>query len=164
MNFKGMNFNQKKKPENPFAAQDKRNFWEFISDNKKLVMPIVLVVAVGLTIVIALSANNRTLSTETEDSQATVDDNGSYVVPEVDLEKNAYENVNELMSKYFTAYASGDMDTIKSIYTGLESTEELRLKEVSQYISDIPTVDVYTRPCRGKLCRLCLHRGSFQWL
>ncbi|WP_026661232.1 SH3 domain-containing protein [Butyrivibrio sp. AC2005] len=147
MNFKGMNFNKKNtKPENPFAAQDKRNFWEFISDNKKLVMPIVLVVAVGLTIVIALSANNRTVPASTDNDQVTVDDNGSYVVPEVDLEKNAYEDVNELMRTYFNAYASGDMDTIKTIYTGLEATEELRLKEVSQYINDIPTVDVYTKP------------------
>ncbi|WP_408071626.1 SH3 domain-containing protein [Butyrivibrio sp. JL13D10] len=146
MNFKGMNFNKNKKPENPFAKQDKRNFWEFISDNKKLVMPIILVVAVGITIVIALSANNRTIPSTTDDDQVTVDENGSYIVPEVDLEKNAYEDVNALMSKYFSAYAAGDMDTIKSIYTGLESTEELRLKEVSQYISDIPTVDVYTKP------------------
>ncbi len=147
MNFKGMNFNQKnREPENPFAAQDKRNFWEFISDNKKLVMPIILVVAVGLTIVIALSANNRTISTETDETMVTMDDNGSYIVPEVNLEKNAYENVNALMNTYFSAYAAGDMDTIKSIYTGLESTEELRLKEVSKYISQIPTVDVYTKP------------------
>ncbi|WP_029322217.1 SH3 domain-containing protein [Butyrivibrio sp. AE3004] len=147
MNFKGMNFNKKNnEPENPFAAQDKRTFWEFITDNKKIVMPIILVVAVALTVVIALNANNRTISTDTQDGQVTVDENGSYIVPEVDLEKNAYEAINDLMSKYFTAYASGDMETIKSIYTGLESTEELRLKEVSKYINQIPTVDVYTKP------------------
>ncbi len=147
MNFKGMNFNKKDKtPENPFAVQDRRNFWEFITDNKKLVMPIILVVAVGITIVIALNANNRTTPTITEDAQVTIDENGSYIVPEVDLEKNAYEDVNALMSTYYTAYSAGDMDTIKSIYTGLESTEELRLKEVSKYIVDVPTVDVYTKP------------------
>ncbi|SEM08476.1 Uncharacterized conserved protein YgiM, contains N-terminal SH3 domain, DUF1202 family [Butyrivibrio sp. ob235] len=147
MNFKGMNFNKKSsKPENPFAAMDKRNFWEFISDNKKLVMPLVLVVAVIITIVIALKANNRVVPTEAEDAQVTIDENGSYIVPEVDLEKNAHEDVNALMSTYFNAYAAGDMETIKSVYTGLESTEELRLKEVSKYITGIPTVDVYTKP------------------
>ena len=165
MNFKGMNFNkkQKNKLDNPFAAQDKRSFWEFITDNKKLVMPIMLVIAVALTIFIALKANNRTVPTETEDAQVTVDENGNYVVPEVDLEKNAHNDVNELMNTYFTAYATGDMDTIKSVYKGLESTEELRLKEVSKYISGIPTVDVYTQLFPE--CRPCLYvrmkRASF---
>ena len=148
MNFKGMNFNkkQKNKLENPFAAQDKRNFWEFLTDNKKLVMPLVLVVAVAITVIIALNANNRTVPSEAEDAQVTVDENGSYIVPEVDLEKNAHEDVNQLMATYFNAYAAGDMDTIKGVYKGLESTEELRLKEVSKYISGIPVVDVYTKP------------------
>ena len=146
MNFKKMNFKGNKKPENPFANQDKRTFWEYISDNKKIVMPIILVVAVAITIGIALGANKKDAGETQENAAVEVDENGGYIVPEVDLEKNAYEDVNNLMNTYFTAYAQGDMDTIKSIYTGLESTEELRLQEVSAYISGIPTVDVYTKP------------------
>jgi hypothetical protein len=146
MNFKKMNFKGNKKDSNPFAAQDKRTFFEYISDNKKLVMPLILVVAVALTIVIALNANKRDVAVENEDAVTSVSEDGSYIVPEVDLEKNAYDEVNSLMNTYFSAYASGDMDTIKSLYQGLESTEELRLSEVSKYITDIPTVDVYTKP------------------
>ncbi len=146
MGFKNMNFKGNKKDENPFAGQDKRNFFEYISDNKKIVMPIILVVAVALTIVIALNANRKDSIVLVEDAATEINEDGSYVVPEVDLEVDAYEDVNALMATYFNAYATGDMDTIKSIYTGLESTEELRLREVSQYITGIPTVKVYTKP------------------
>ncbi len=146
MNFKKMNFKGNKKESNPFAAQDKRTFFEYISDNKKLVMPLVLVVAVVLTIVLALKANKSDVATEPENTVTSVAEDGSYIVPEVELEKNAYDDVNSLMNTYFSAYASGDMDTLKSIYQGLESTEELRLSEVSKYISSIPVVDVYTKP------------------
>ncbi|WP_026497154.1 SH3 domain-containing protein [Butyrivibrio sp. WCD3002] len=146
MNFKKMNFKGNKKESNPFAAQDKRTFFEYISDNKKLVMPLVLVVAVVLTIVLALKANKSDVVAEPENAVTSVAEDGSYIVPEVELEKNAYDDVNSLMNTYFSAYASGDMDTIKSIYQGLESTEELRLSEVSKYITSIPTVDVYTKP------------------
>ncbi len=147
MNFKKLNFKGKKENSNPFAGQDKRNFWEYVSDNKKIVMPLILVVAVAITIVIALHANNKSAEEQVDENVATsVNEDGSYVVPEVDLQKNAYDNVNSLMKTYFDAYAIGDMDTIKSIYVGLESTEELRLKEVANYITGIPTIDVYTKP------------------
>ena len=148
MNFKKMNFKgNRKKNDNPFAGQDKRNLWEYITDNKKIVMPIILIAAVGLTVTIALNANKRDAAKDVDESVVTtVAEDGSYVVPEVALEKNAYEDVNALMQTYFNAYASGDMDTIKSIYTGLEATEELRLREVSQYITGIPTIDIYTKP------------------
>jgi hypothetical protein len=145
MGFKNMNFKGNKN-DNPFAGQDKRNFFEYISDNKKIVMPIILVVAVALTIIIALNANKKDNTVLVENATTEVNEDGSYVVPEVDLEVDAYEDVNALMATYFNAYATGDMDTIKSIYTGLESTEELRLQEVSQYITGIPTVKVYTKP------------------
>ncbi len=147
MNFKKFNFKGNNKIDNPFAAQDKRNFLEYIADNKKIVMPLILVLAVALTIIIALNANKKENEGKIqEDVVTSVNEDGSYVVPEVDLEKNAYEDVNTLMKTYFDAYAAGDMDTIKSIYVGLEATEELRLQEVSEYISGIPTIDVYTKP------------------
>ncbi len=145
MDFKKVNIKGKKE-ENPFSKQDKRNLWELITDNKKVVMPVVLVAAVGLTIGIALNANKNDASSVQEETVTTVNEDGSYVVPDVELEKNAYEDVNALMQVYFDAYSKGDMDTIKSIYVGLESTEELRLQEVSQYITGIPTIDIYTKP------------------
>ena len=147
MDFKKTNFTGNRKDQNPFSRQDKRNFWEFISDNKKIVMPVVLILAVALTVGIALNANKRDKSVSGDNDIFTnINEDGSYVIPEVDLEKNAYEDVNALMKTYFDAYATGDMDTIKSIYVGLESTEELRLQEVSQYITGVPTIDVYTKP------------------
>ncbi len=147
MDFKKLNFKKEKNDQNPFAVKDDRTLWEKITDNKKIVMPVVLVAAVALTIVIALNANKRDSAENVDDSAvAAVNEDGNYVVPDVALEKNAYEDVNALMKAYYDAYKAGDMEAIKSIYTGLESTEELKLQEVSKNIVEIPVVDVYTKP------------------
>ncbi|MCR4902612.1 MAG: SH3 domain-containing protein [Butyrivibrio sp.] len=126
---------------------EKNNILEFIVDNKKLVMPLVLVVAVIITIGIALSANKKV----TEETQSVQDlsaaaASSAYEVPESDLELNAYADVNELITKYYQADAEGDVDTIASIYQGLDETTKLKIQEVSAYIEGYTTVDVYTKP------------------
>ncbi len=132
---------------NEFKKQDAKSFLEFMADNKKLVMPIILVIAVAITVVIALHANKKTAELVADTSSTSAESaSGEYVVPEVDLELNAHEDVNALMNTYFTAYANGDMDTIKSIYVGLEESESLKLQGVSNYIDSFTTIDVYTKP------------------
>ena len=43
---------------------DTNSFYAFLGDNKKYLMPAVLLVAVVLTVVIAISANKRTTEVE----------------------------------------------------------------------------------------------------
>lgn len=138
--------NNKKNDPNKFR-DEKHNILELIVDNKKLVMPIILVIAVVITIVIAVRANKKV----TEETQSVQDlsaaaASSTYEVPEVDLELNAYADVNELITKYFQANADGDVDTISSIYAGLDETTKIKIREVSNYIESYPTVDVYTKP------------------
>ena len=90
---------------NEFKKQDAKSFLEFMADNKKLVMPIILVIAVAITVVIALHANKKTAELVADTSSTSAESaSGEYVVPEVDLELNAHEEVNALMNTYFTAY------------------------------------------------------------
>ena len=138
--------NNKKNDPNQFR-NEKHNILELIVDNKKLVMPAILVLAVALTIIIALRANKKVV----EDTQSVQDlsaaaASSTYEVPEVDLELNAYADVNELITTYYQANAEGDVDTISSIYAGLDETTKLKIQEVANYIESYPTIDVYTKP------------------
>ena len=127
-------------------ASDRRSAMQFITDNKKLVMPIVLVVAVLCTVIIALRANERAAKEIMDDAGLTEASVPEYTVPDVPLEEDAYPEVNELLSAYFDAYENGDMDTIEELYEGLDDMELLKLREVSSHIDDIEKLNIYTKP------------------
>ena len=122
---------------------DKRNLMALLGDNKKILMPLVFVVAVLLTVGIALSANRRAAqqaSVEAESAQgATLE------IPEDAMEENAYPEVNALVNTYYQASADGDSDTIASIYKGLEETELLKAVAAAGYIEEYQNITVYTK-------------------
>ncbi len=134
-----------KKKNNLYSFRnDKKSFGEVLGDNKKYLMPLVFILAVIITVAIALSANHRT----TEQAVAEVDPNvaASIDIPEDTMEENAYPAVNELIEKYYAASANGDSDTITSIYKGLEETELLKAVAASDYIEEYQNITVYTKP------------------
>ena len=123
---------------------DKKDIFGFLGDNKKILMPAILVVAVAVTIVIALSANKRTavnVQTNTAETEASV-----FEIPQQEMELNAYPEVNALVEKYYEASANGDSDTLSSIYKGLDDTEILKAVAASEYIEKFENIDVYTKP------------------
>lgn len=134
-----------KKNKNPYSFRnDKKSFGAVLGDNKKFLMPIVFVLAVIVTVVIALSANQRTA--EEAGAVADADLMASYEVPEDTMEENEYPEVNELVEKYYFASANGDSETIASIYKGLEDTELLKAVAASEYIEEYQNITVYTKP------------------
>ncbi len=121
----------------------KQNFFEFLGDNKKFLMPAILVVAVALTIVIALGANKKTAIVEKVAD--TAEEASTFEVPEDAMELNAYPEVNAIIEKYYVASANGDADTLKEIYKGLDDTEVLKAVAASSYIDRFENIDVYTK-------------------
>ena len=122
----------------------KRSIWAILGDNKKFLMPAVLVIAVVLTVVIALGANKRAMNSGQPDVQADLA--ASFEIPDVTMEENAYPEVNALIEKYYEASAQGDGDTIASIYKGLEDTELLKAIAAAEYIESYMNIKVYTKP------------------
>ncbi len=134
-----------KKNKNPYSFRnDKKSLFAVLADNKKYLMPLVFVLAVIITVAIALSANQRTA--EMANAGTDADALASYEVPEDTMEENAYPEVNALVEKYYIASANGDSDTIASIYKGLEDTELLKAVAASEYIEDYQNITVYTKP------------------
>lgn len=126
---------------------------DWIMDHTKIVMPIVLVVCVFITVVIAINANHReALEKEAELAAAVTQEQGAAAsvegigTPVFELEENAYPEVNDVFWDYYTAQAFGDIDTISSLNPYLKDTEKIRVEEMSKYIEDYPVINVYTKP------------------
>lgn len=129
---------------------------DFILAHGKIVFPILLIAAVAVTVVFALNAGNDktdevAAGTPGTTEVADVSDGNSLevttlTVPDVPLEKDAYEAVNNLIITYYQAVADGDADTIASIQSSVEEMERIRIVELGKYIESYPTVEVYTKP------------------
>ena len=133
------------KKKNYSFRNDRKNIFALLGDNKKYLMPALFVLAVVLTVVIALNANKRTkeIAASVEDASLESTLEITEVIP---MAENAYEDVNYLINEYYTALANGDADTIKSIYKGLEDTQLLKAVAASDYIEEFRVVTVYTKP------------------
>lgn len=130
------------------AAQD------WIMDHTKIVMPLVLVVCVLITVLIAIRANRQEkLEEEAQIAAAAVAeqenvsaDVGSLSSPEFELEKNAYPEVNSVVRHYYDAQVEGDIETVSTLNTYLDDISKIRVGEMSKFIEAYPAVDVYTKP------------------
>ncbi len=127
---------------------------EWISEHAKIVMPVILLVCVAVTVFVAVGANRK--AAEEVEAQMT-DIPGQKVepiqeqaqeteaVPQLELEENAYPEVNALISRYYEAVAQGDVDTVVSINEFMEEKEKLRIREMGKYIDSYPELTVYTK-------------------
>ena len=125
--------------------QNQQRFMNYIVYHKKRVMLAVLGICLVGVVVLAFHATRPSGKTKGASAAQTMTSD-VYAIPDVPLEKNAYEKVNHVIHQYYDAYAAGDIDTIASISEGMSETTKTRLKEVSKYIEPFPKVEVYTKP------------------
>lgn len=60
-------------------------------------------------------------------------------------EVDAHEEVNALISQYYTAYASGDLATITAIATPVSANEQSYITLFSQYVDEYQNITCYTK-------------------
>lgn len=113
----------------------------------KIVLPVILVICVGLTIVIAINANKRKIEQE-ESAVAQEDGAGADASPEeiplVPLEKDTVPGINEFFDGYYKAVVDGDTETMGNLVYYLDATEKLRAAETSKY-TESSSIEVYTK-------------------
>ena len=122
---------------------------DWIMDHNKIVMPLVLVVCVLITIMVAVNANKRE-ALEKEAEQAAIalaSDESSGAsdgleIPNVPLEENAHPEINDMVRTYYNAQVEGDIATITSLNAYLNEIETIRMQELSKYIDSYPTLNV----------------------
>lgn len=104
----------------------------------KILLPVVacvLVIAVIIS-VFASKGKDNTDSPNADLAQLT----------DEPLQENAYDDVNELMSRYFKALADGDMDTIVALSDYNDDTTLITYEKRSEFIDDYLNVTCYTKP------------------
>ena len=114
----------------------------------KIVLPVILVICVALTIVIAMQANKRKVEQEetvVAPEENTGEDEAMLEVPEVPLEKDAVPGVNELFDVYYKAMVEGDTAAMEKLVYYMDATEILRAAETSKYIESYPPLEIYTK-------------------
>ncbi|MDE7250585.1 MAG: hypothetical protein K2N82_12040, partial [Lachnospiraceae bacterium] len=127
---------------------------DFVMDHSKIVMPLVLIVCVIITVIIAVNANHReALEKEAEQAAMAVPTEEGVAVsvegleiPEYELEENAHPEINNLVRAYYDAQASGDVDVISELNTYLDEIEIIKVQEMSKYVESYPVLNVYTKP------------------
>lgn len=124
-----------------------RTIGDFLYDNKRITGPVVLLICLGITIFVAVSANQKkeTFVEPTGTEVAETEETG-LVVPDDEMEHNAYPEINELMVEYYKALAAGDMDTICTLVSPVTDAYLIKLKEVAKYLEAYPAVNIYTKP------------------
>lgn len=119
-----------------------------MKENKKiLVVVAVFVVAIVAAILITNNlANKNQTSGEAVLADATNEEAvQNYEIPNDEMEKDAYPEVNELMKKYYTAAAAGDVDTVATLRTGIDDKEKITIQKKSEYINSYPSITCYTK-------------------
>ena len=132
--------------------------------NSKIAFPVIIITAVALTVSVALGAGEKRDLEEVVSSSNEAESSGEEVVntqpPIVSLEKNETGEIYTLVATYYNAYATGDVDTIKSISNYMSETDEIKIQEMSQYIESYPLLEIYTKP--GPAEGSCLAYVYFQ--
>lgn len=116
-----------------------------IKENKKIALTVIAFVVVIIVVIVVTSvlggkSKEVTEVLTTEDSQAA-----DYVIPDDDLEVDAYPEINDLMKRYYGAAATGDLLTINSIKSGLDEKEQIVVQKKADYISSYPVITCYTK-------------------
>ncbi len=130
---------------------------DFIFTHLKIIMPIVLLICVAITVVIALGANRRDKLEQEAVEQALADaaakealtpadTDGLIETPDYELAKHEDDEVYDLVRSYYDARANGDLLTASAINTYLKDVQKINMEELSKFIESYPSLEVYTKP------------------
>lgn len=133
-----------------------RSLCDSIIRHSKIVFPLIIIAAVAVTVMVALRVKNAdaqedgTQPASTQGATATGETgtDGAEItraVPNDPLELNTDSAMHSLIATYFNSLANSDVETIKTISTGMMDTEEIRIQELGKYIDTYPSIDIYTK-------------------
>lgn len=97
-----------------------------------------------LVIVLAKCSGNNTDTAKPEQEIVTEAVTEETETPE-DYTKDAYPQINELISNYYTAYANGDNDTLATLAEPISDAEKSYISVFSQYVEGYENISCYTK-------------------
>ncbi len=97
-----------------------------------------------LVIVLAKCSGSNTVKPDEEIESEAVDFTEDTETPE-NYAKDAYPQINELISNYYTAYANGDNETLATLADPLSDAEKSYISVFSQYVDGYENISCYTK-------------------
>lgn len=130
---------------------------ELVVKHGKIAFPILLIIAVAITVALAMGIDRveeqleESLVSEEETESSMTEPVLGAVEPDAELVRNEDGALYTLMATYYNALANGDVNTIRTISNFVEDTESIRIRELSKYIESYPQIDIYTKegPAEG---------------
>ena len=120
---------------------------EWLTDYGHIILPIILFVCVGVTLVVAIKARTRVEEAQRAAEEALIESKTEVIeVKETVFEENAYPEINALIKAYYDAIKAVDVDALEGIQGSVSDTEKLRLQAMSPYIDRYDNINVYTKP------------------
>ncbi|MDE7254356.1 MAG: SH3 domain-containing protein [Acetatifactor sp.] len=119
---------------------------DYLMKNSKIALPLLVVVAVAVTVSIALGAAGKRQvddPRQEESSSASGEQQGNQ--DEVPLVENEDGAVRDLIYAYYNAQALGDLETLRGLCDELSVLDELSFQEMSNYIEYYPSLEIYTQ-------------------
>ncbi len=76
----------------------------------------------------------------------TADPGGADAILKAKLEKNAYPDINAVVTQYMEASVKADMETLEVIVSEVDKLNQKELKRRYEFIENIKNIDCYTLP------------------
>ena len=102
--------------------------------------------AAGALVVVLILVLAMCAKPKGSDSDVVVNANAteSTQATEEAYQVDANENINALITQYYTAYAAGDVTTLSSIATPISANEQSYIGLFSQYVDEYQNIKCYT--------------------
>ena len=128
-----------------------KRFSRFLLENSKLILPIIIILAVAITVLCALSAQDAKKTSVAESSMAVdestqVSETTEEEMVQIPLAENTDPAIVSMIDAYYTACAQGDIESIRKIINHLDETNALFISAKSEYVEDYLDKVVYSKP------------------
>ncbi len=127
-----------------------KDIGSLMKDNRMIVLSVGIFIALVVVAIVVSTVIGKNSKSGEAAAAAIIETESSteaetLVVPDEPLEENAYPEVNAVVKQYYQAMADGDIATLRTIMTGLDEKEEIKIVKKSEYVESYPTVTCYTK-------------------
>lgn len=128
-----------------------KRFSRFLLENSKLILPIIIILAVAITVLCALRAQDAKKASVEESSTAVgestpVSETTEEEMVQIPLTENTDSAIVSMIDAYYTACAQGDIESVRKIINHLDETKALFISAKSEYVEDYLDKVVYSKP------------------
>ena len=128
-----------------------KRFSRFLLENSKLILPIIIILAVAITVLCALRAQDAKKASVAESSTAEgestpVSETTEEEMVQIPLTENTDSAIVSMIDAYYTACAQGDIESVRKIINHLDETKALFISAKSEYVEDYLDKVVYSKP------------------